>query len=318
MMHYFESGFSVRQPAWHGLAKVRETYPGREEAIIDAGQNWLVQEGEVFKDIGAGYRQIDGWKTLERDDTGAVLSIVKDSYTPVQNSVMWDIAEALLKDKNLKYETAGVLKGGLIVWVLVRVDEPRLVFGDRSAMMPFLYISSGHEPGIALQAAPTAVRIVCWNTISLAWEHTKKDGRGYTFKHTVNVMERIEEARVAIKGARSAFAEFTELADELSRMPVDNDAVNEFLYRFLPPAPADVATKRINENIERSRTEVRGILMGPTCEGIEHSAWGLFNAGIEYLDHVRAFRNPETYFSRTMEASPVKARLVKLVKEVAG
>ena len=33
MSHYHEESFTVRKPAWHGLATVLDDYPGREEAM---------------------------------------------------------------------------------------------------------------------------------------------------------------------------------------------------------------------------------------------------------------------------------------------
>ena len=45
MSHEFESGFSVREPMWHGLGVVLDEYPGSpEEACTLAGLDWTVEK----------------------------------------------------------------------------------------------------------------------------------------------------------------------------------------------------------------------------------------------------------------------------------
>ena len=41
-----------------------------------------------------------------------------------------------------------------------------------------------------------------------------------------------------------------------------------------------------------------------------------FNSPEEYLDHLRTFRTPETYFKRTIRPNPAKAQLAKLVSNL--
>ena len=49
MSHYFESGFCVRKPAWHGLAEVHEDYPENwEQARAWAGLTWDPETAPVY------------------------------------------------------------------------------------------------------------------------------------------------------------------------------------------------------------------------------------------------------------------------------
>ena len=72
------------------------------------------------------------------------------------------------------------------------------------------------DPGA--QARRTSVRPVCWNTISLGEAEARRSGRNFTFRHTKNVLARIEEASASSPGAREETAAFVELANELARM----------------------------------------------------------------------------------------------------
>ena len=52
MAHYFESGFVVREKAWHGLAKVLDNAPATSaEAIRAAGLDWTVELAPCFADV---------------------------------------------------------------------------------------------------------------------------------------------------------------------------------------------------------------------------------------------------------------------------
>lgn len=114
MGHFFESGFSVREPAWHGLAEVLDEYPGRKEGRKLAGHDWEPEKRQLFigPDEGVPNIPVPGWSALIRSDSQAVIGCVKDTYTVISNETVWDIVDALAKQEKVKYETAGVLKGG--------------------------------------------------------------------------------------------------------------------------------------------------------------------------------------------------------------
>jgi hypothetical protein len=48
MAHQFETGFFVREPAWHKLGTVLQEYPGRDEAMRLAGHGFHVSEHRVL------------------------------------------------------------------------------------------------------------------------------------------------------------------------------------------------------------------------------------------------------------------------------
>ncbi len=106
------------------------------------------------------YEPVQGWKTICRSDTGAVLSINKDTYTVIDHSEMGEIVEAVLAQPNVKWETAGVLDGGRSVWCLALLDEPITLPGDASPTLPYLAITNRHDGTAACALRATAVRIV--------------------------------------------------------------------------------------------------------------------------------------------------------------
>jgi phage/plasmid-like protein (TIGR03299 family) len=333
MSHEFEVGFAVRKPAWHGLAVVLDDYPGREEAIKFAGHDWDVLEKPIAiakEDTGdqvipaSNIFSMNDWKALVRSDNGRMLSVVKGSYQVVQNDTLWDIVDALMEQKNMKYETAGVLKEGRLLWVLVRLDEPLQVKGDNSPVYPYVMISTTHDGTAACKAQAISVRVVCWNTFTAAEAESRGSGLQYTFKHTKKVMDRIDQAKQALFLTRKQHEEFLHLANELAEIEVRDEQVKDFLMRFIPDPVPDVSkeiqvSERVQRNIDNARFEVQNLLDNSVTipEPHRRTAYGLWSAGVEYLDHLRNYRNPETLFKRTMlPSSSVKTKMVELVKDV--
>jgi len=114
-----ESMFSVRQMPWHREGTILADYPGDWDAARKlAGLDWDPVTSEVYAVTGinadgsAHYEPVPGWKSVIRSDTGAVLSLNRDTYTVIDHGEMGEIVEAVLAQPNVKWETAGVLDEG--------------------------------------------------------------------------------------------------------------------------------------------------------------------------------------------------------------
>ena len=89
-----ESMFSVRQMPWHREGTIVQDYPDTwTQARTLAGLDWDPVTAPVYAPVGinedgtAHYEPIEGWKTITRSDTGAVLSISKDIILEVQGRI---------------------------------------------------------------------------------------------------------------------------------------------------------------------------------------------------------------------------------------
>jgi phage/plasmid-like protein (TIGR03299 family) len=126
-------------------------YPGSwDETRALAGLDWDPVTEPVYALAGVTdngelvYQPIDGWKRITRSDTGATLSLNRDTYTLIDHAEMGQIVEAVLSQPNVKWETAGVLDGGRAVWCLAMLDEPITLPGD-TLTMPYLAITNRHD-----------------------------------------------------------------------------------------------------------------------------------------------------------------------------
>jgi phage/plasmid-like protein (TIGR03299 family) len=322
--------FSVRQTPWHREGEVLDDYPQTwDEARIAAGLDWEPISAPVFALDGITpegqpiYRQIDGYQQVARSDNAATLALTADSYPIIGHAEFGEIFEAILETNRdvLKVETGGVLEGGRKVWMLVRLDEPFEVPGDRSLVMPYMAITARHDAKGAVVLRSTMIRIVCANTFRASELEGERTGLTFSFIHRGDWRDHKDQAREAVRGVRREAREYVDLMGRLTGVKITPYQEEQFVTEFIPAPPNGIMTDRVAKNIETARTAVRGILASETIDGsgIRGTAAGLVQAAGEYLDHARAAQSWETKVKRTLiRPEPLKERATKLALEVAN
>lgn len=326
MPAYFNEGFMVREPAWHGLGVILADFPGREEAMRLAGHDFDLVEMPVGTLNSVGdlnptvQRQLKDWKALVNSKTGEAIHVAKTSYTVIQNSTAWDLVDAIVDVPEVKYETGLTLEDGRLCSVLAWLDEPVQIKGDDSETFPFLNVSWRHDGFGALKARSTNVRVVCANTEAMAEAQGDRYDTAFTFHHSGNVIDRIDQARDAIRGMRVAHKEYVEIMNEMAEVTVTQEQREWFIEGLVPMPNTAIITERVMANVDAARGDVRALFNGPTIpEAHRLTAYGLNLAGVEYLDHLRGYRNQETLVGRSiMSHSTGKAKIKGLIQEVVA
>lgn len=321
--------FVVRDAAWHGLGDVLPDYPTREVAQAIA-HPWEPIVEPVYRrepviaadgTIRHGYRQIKEFQANVRSDDGFTLGVTTDSYEPVTNTEMWDVAEAIegVDKGSVKYETGGSLKGGSKVWLLLRLAEPLLINGDpHTATIPYFALQNSHDGSGAFRGQATMTRIVCDNTANAADIDANARGTEFAFSHTKNVAERIEEAKSALAGWRDSIQTYRLAMNHLITVKVTPAQRTLFIEEFIPMPPQRAVSDRVVHNVETARAQMLAILSSATCTDIDLTAYGLVQASIEYNQHVRAARSAETRFKRAyLDRSRITSDAIEIAQKVA-
>lgn len=334
----FNNGFFVREPAWHGMGIVLDEYPGREEAMRLADHDWdivslddlrvaipnrvLAAAGKPTNMDGNGVlRKIEGHKVLVRSDSLAVLNVANDSYTPIENSTAYDIAEMLF-DQGFQYEAGITVDGGKTCALTLLLDEPITISGDDSVVLPFGCLRWSHDGSGSLRVNTGTIRQVCMNTINASEAEGKRLGVDFTFRHTKNVHARIEDAKKALQGAREGIDVYRAVAEELAATPVTPAQRDWFVSTIVGDRDGQVSrgvnvSDRVRDNVEGERAKVNALFFGRTIpEAHTLTAYGLWLAGGEYFDHVRNYRSKDSYVKRTLlTTSSEKTNLRKTINE---
>jgi len=327
--------FSVRKMPWHGLGVILSDSPTREEAqsLITP---WEAVESSVYKKVpvitGSGelmetFEEIEGSKIIERSDNGFTLGVPNETYGIVTNQEFWDVAEAVgLADDQAVLETGGTLDGGKRIWALMRFAEPLHIKGDpNGATIAHLALQNSHDGSSSFRAQAVNTRIVCANTSAAADAEAQRGGYEFTFRHSKNVSDRIDDAKAAVEMWREGVVVWQNAMEHLVTVKVTKEQRDLFVEKFQPLPPSHLITDRVRGNVESARGELRSILSSATSEGIDLTAYGLFQAGIEWAGHVRGVRGKdersrmESYFKRNMLTdSGLRQATLELALEVAN
>lgn len=331
MSHYFESGFTVRQPAWHGLGIVLDEYPGSwDEARKIAELDWEpVLEPVYTRELVVGddgtpeeTYQETRFRLNRRSDNGHVLAAgFSEGYGNFGIGKMGEVVEAVLAEAGqaIKYETAGSVELGAKVYATAYLNDPWSPSHDPSFVLPYVVFLNSFDGSSAVKILRTDVRVVCANTFGFADAHGDQHGYQFSFRHTNTVEDRVGQAKKALAGIRDDVAEWRAWAERLALIPVTKQLRERFVVEFIPAPPESLVSDRVARNVEEARGAVRSILAGPTCAPIADTAWGLVQSAGEYLDHYRRSRSAETYVKRTLlRAEPLKAKAVQLVESLVG
>ncbi|MEW4569274.1 DUF932 domain-containing protein [Tautonia sp. JC769] len=290
--------FYVRKDGapWHTLGEPVEDALTWADASVAAGQDWDAVKTPLQYAMPDGtLRLVARQYAMIRSDTSGLLGMVSDRYQPVQNREMYGFLDRLVDGGELRYHTAGCLKGGRVVWMLAKLPEQIKVVGD-DVVDQYLLMTGGHDGKMGIRTLFTPTRVVCWNTLSMALSAADSRRKsGWTFNHTGDMESKLAEARSMLGLARDHFAEFGAKARELAAKDWTELKITTYFERLYPgPKQADTeaaAEKAAEVQAHRDRLrELFDVGVGLAMPGVRGTAWAAYNAVAEHLDHDRPHR----------------------------
>lgn len=301
MAHEIESNDGLvlaDRTAWHGLGTVVQGAPNPYAALRLAGMEWEVMESDSLTGVfNAGQhderRVVTGDSTmLVRSDDHTLLGVVGRDYVPVQNSTLADLAYALRdagSDRGVEVESAGTIRGGKRVWMLLRAPSVDMT-GRGDEAVPYLFLANGHDGTLALRVQPTGVRVVCSNTFHAAIRTT----RSWSHRHTMNIGGKVELLAADIKRWFAAINDGQELARTLAAKQVNRESVRDLwadvLLRLDGPVPSEVKNKWDENRREKATAFLAHAAQVFDTEAQVYGAnlWVAANAATNAIQHLRA------------------------------
>lgn len=274
----------VREVPWHGMGTKVMDAPTSADALRLSGLDWTVEQRPVF--LGGSNIPITNYKANVRDKDGTVLGIVTDRYCVVQNSDAFAWTDDLIGG-DVRYETAGSLKGGKKIWLLAKMPQAK-VAGDE--VDPYLCFTNTHDGSGAVKVCMTPVRVVCNNTLNLALRTAK---RSWSMKHVGSLDAKLNEARVTLELANSYMLELNEQAQRLANVTVTDEKLSEILKEMFPLK--EDATERQKNTVKAATDEFMVCYFMPDIAKFRGTAWGVVNAMADMVDHSQPQRNTQNY-----------------------
>lgn len=297
MAHQFSSGvFCYNKPAWHRLGVVVDGTLSAREAFRVANADFHVAGRPVFD---ANMQPIPGYQAITRMDTGRTLSVMTETYTPIQNESLIRIAEALHEDINM--DAVCVLSDGKKVTFTARIRgaEGDVVPGD--PVQQYLIGCTSHDGSIPFQLLFSPIRVVCQNTLSAALglaSNQRHQDNSIRIRHTKNADSFIQRLPELVDVRRR---QFIGGLDELRHMAATPCSMVQF-RQYISKIFADQLQGMINDirgNKSTARPKVledlpawssvfrkfEGETIGADLLASHGTAWSAYQAVTEYISH---------------------------------
>jgi phage/plasmid-like protein (TIGR03299 family) len=277
----FYSKRSASDVPWHKLGNPFEEDFTLEEAFTASGADWEVGTRELVNANGATNPFV---REIYRKDTNLAIGSCGLRWTPYQNRTLYNWFEPLIEDKLVSLETGGVLKGGEVVWCLARTDadNKEVVKGDE--VSSYVLLSNRHNGKTSIRVGFTPMRVVCWNTLSIA--ESMAASKLLRVRHTASAESTLEEIRDVMNLATQEFEATVEQYRFLASRQVNISDLQKYVKILL-----DVEGKDDDDLPTRTTNKIAQIVdlaldgLGQDIPGVRGTWWGAYNGVTEYLSY---------------------------------
>jgi phage/plasmid-like protein (TIGR03299 family) len=266
--------FVAGAPAWHNLGVNVKNAKRWEDAVALAHLDWTVSKQQLQNPVVPG--AMIPYYGLLRDDTHDVLHVVGNGYFPIQNTQCFDFVDALLEAREAHYEAAGALDGGRVVWCLARLNKSFSVVKSDEHKTYLLFVD--YRDGRSAQIKVVDERVVCANTLAIA---LREQGTALKLRHVKSVTEKIKLAKTLVAGVSAQINSLEDKLKRLAKKKVTEEKFAAVLTKLFPHI--DTSARQQNQaaiiatnfmsNDQNAIPEIKG------------SAYNLFNACTQYVDH---------------------------------
>ncbi len=309
-----ESMMYVGKTPWHGIGVPLDNPPTAAEAIKAAGLNWKVEKRPLFtpKTANGGrddLREVEGYNAVVRKDKNRVLGVVGKNWQPLQNREAFRFFDPFIEAGSAEYHTAGSLKDGQYVWVLVRLDADPITVVKGDEVGKYLLLSNSHDGKAAINVRFTPIRVVCWNTLTMV--ESDDAGPFLRIYHKGNLKQTMQKVQEVVDITNRTFSATMEQYRWLAKRQVGN--IHQYVLDVLRVPDDAEKPPRALDNIIQLFEDGRG-QDNPAVRG---TYWAAYNAVTEWVDHERGRDGSRLQAAWYGEGRRIKQRGLEVATELA-
>lgn len=282
---------SVKETPWHRIGTVLPQAPSIEEALVAAKLDWTVEKTKIQLVDAQGnpikHSGVIDKHAIMRSDSKEFLGVVGTGYTPLQNREAFDFFDPFIKDDSVHLETAGSLRGNKIVWVMGKIQNSvgEAVKGD--PINRYVLLCHGHDGSMSVRVGFTDVRVVCQNTMNMAFN--SKASQLIRIKHSKQVVQNLTNVQEVMKITDAEFRANLKQLAKLATKNINQEDVRKFVHvNFFDSIDLTKASTKMKNNYKTTLDKISELCetgKGHDLKGVRGTVYGLFNAGTEYLTH---------------------------------
>lgn len=228
-----------------------------------------------------------------------VIGDVGKDYGIIQNEEHVALLDALVHESGAHFATAGALDdNGRRVFVTMRMPG-HIKVGGQDRVDNYIAAVNSHDSSTAFSLMVTPVRIVCANTLNMAF---RNHSHIFKIRHTSNATKGVViAAQQALELTFEYLEDFEQQAQELINKTVTQAQFEELIAANFG-APEDAA-KAVQTRAEKRLDEMTELFANANTQaGIRGTAWAALNALTEWSDHYAPVRGDDPEGQRARKA----------------
>jgi phage/plasmid-like protein (TIGR03299 family) len=295
----------LHKSAWVKAGKA-VTATSAAEAAKQAGLDWTVStqplQAYITNEVNeyesvTDYYPVENKKAVLKhgtDGNNSVIGVVGNKYKLVQNIEVFNALDSLIDSGEARYAAAGEIKNGSQVWMVLELPHGVYVADDPHVAM--LLVKTGHDGSSSVVIKPIIERLFCANQINgLITGNKKYNDYTYRMTHTTNQELSVNDIRNITRLTYSAIGDYQDTANRLLSVKMSRDKAVDYFKRVwalpseIESAPVDMLSKgQLKQRTIALNARQKAWTIyseSPTQENIRDTAFGAWQAVIEYADH---------------------------------
>jgi len=301
----------VGENPWHrGGVYLGETEATAEEMLEESGLDWEVS----LQNIECINLTIPDFKAVLREDTGEVLGVRKQKYTPYQNKEAFKVLDPFIGEGKAVWHTAGVLGKGERIWIQAKLPG-HIEVTKNDIVEKFFLLTNSHDGSTGIKLLFSPQRVVCQNTLQMAL--ISGQSSIMNIKHTKNHDIKIKQA-LKVLGLVEKIAEDFEIdAKKMYQFKMSDADIDAYLAEIIN-ITGEVKEKTklyADKSFIRYRDYIEGGI-GTNIAGVKGSLWGAYNGITEAIDHPTRKVKDLLQYSQFGAGAIIKDRAWKAAKKL--
>lgn len=284
---------------WHGLGTKVEKEVTAEAAIRLAGLDWEVEKRPIYI---AGTNEVDGIKVIGnevpdrfavvRKEDDRVLGVVGSAYTPIQNVEAFAFLDSLVGEGLAMYHTAGSIFGGRKVFITCKLPDSIEIGPDQ--VDKYLALATAHDGSMMMHVKWTPIRVVCWNTMSAAFQIDRGTGKAraqdsVSILYRGNYKDYIAEAREMLNLTNFYYSRLEDCFNRLRETKIRECDWTRFANRLIPDEPKPNGKVVDRSKLREQLTHLYHHGIGNEHPDVKGTKWAAYSAVTEFVDHTKNY-----------------------------
>lgn len=285
---------SAREDAWHHLGQtLPDSFTAEEAMKHGLLGDWNIRKVPLHAHPAPGVEiLLEDRFAVVRDNPVIdgqidVLGDVGKAYHIIQNEELSGLLNALVDESGARFETAGAIDGGRKVFVTMKMPG-HIKVGGVDRVDNYIAAMTSHDGSSATAIMVTPIRIVCQNTLNLAFARASNQFR---VRHTVGAPRILhQQARDALDFTFGYLEGFQTEAEMLINTTLTQAKFEAIIAKEVFPIPTDAslgAQTRTQNKIDQVSELFSDAF---TQDGVRETAWAGLNALTEWYDHFSPVR----------------------------